>query len=213
MPHWLTKFTALRKNQVKLCLLLAVLLFRGIHANSQSDDGKLYANVNAGFGMLYGGLGGNAELGTGHFSAFGALGYAPLRVLDTIRINPTVNYQFGLRYYFNVGSDVIFPRVGLGYGWITNYYNELIGNAPYKQKVQGLSLHLGTQFYSPEGIVVNFDIAAGSKYGIVNANEHPHFFGLYVRPSIGLGIDLTQFFSDRKKSEHIRNKVIDPLAP
>lgn len=202
-------FTAL------LILLFAFCLVGGNGLHAQSDNAetsKIYANLNAGFGLLYGGLGGNLEIGTGHFSGFGSFGYATPRSFDTIRIAPTYNYMFGLRYYFNVNSNVLFPRVGLGYGWITNYYNDKIGNASYDQTVHGLSLHLGAQFYTLEGLVFNFDVGIASKVAITNPSSHPHFYSLYVRPNIGIGYDLTHLFNKGGKSDHIKNKDIDPFG-
>lgn len=179
--------------------------------NNTDEATDFYMNLNGGFGILYGGFGGNLEAGSGHFSGFGSLGYATRRVFDTITIVPSLNYQFGLRYYFDTGNEFIFPRVGLGYGWITNYYNENIGNLHYKQHVNGLILHLGLQFYTSEGLVFNFDLGMASKYAIANPESHPYFYTFYIRPTIGVGYDFTHLFSKSKKGKHIRNKEINPF--
>ena len=60
--------------------------------------------------MPYGGLGGNFELGAGHFSGFGAFGYAPKTSDGTAIIKASYNYQAGIRYYFDVGSKHPFPK-------------------------------------------------------------------------------------------------------
>lgn len=177
------------------------------------DKSISFMNLNAGFGIPYGGLGGNFELGIGHFSTFCGLGYAWERSIDSITIDPTVNYLLGFRYYFDVNSTIVFPRVGLSFGWVTNYYNENIGSQPYRQKAEGLSLHTGLQVYSTEGIVVNLDLVMSSKYVILNAEEHPHFYPFYIRPAIGIGIDLNSIsFQRREKKKTIKNKEIDPLG-
>ncbi|NQV52312.1 MAG: hypothetical protein HQ500_03975 [Flavobacteriales bacterium] len=199
-------------------MLLLLLSATSISALSQSSNEEgagspdFYTNVNAGFGLLYGGFGGNLEGGIGHFAGFGALGYATKRTYDTVTINPSVNYHFGLRYYLNVGSEVLFPRIGIGYGWIANYYSPSIGNRSYDQNVKGLSLHLGAQFYTVEGLVFNFDVAMSSKLVISNVNDHPSFFPFYLRPCIGIGYDLTKLVNDDDGSGRIRNKEIDPFG-
>jgi hypothetical protein len=195
------------------CILALALV---TSSKAQSDNGgnspALFMNLNGGFGMLYGGFGGKYEGGIGHVAGFGALGYATERLIDTTRIAPSVNYHFGIRYYFNVGSDAFFPRIGLGYGWVTNYYSEKIGNQPYEQHVKGLSLHLGAQFYSPDGIVFNFDLGMASKYTILNSSSHPYFFPFYIRPNVGIGYDLTRLLGRGERQHNVKNRTIDPFA-
>jgi hypothetical protein len=182
-----------------------------LFAQSANSSPSVYSNLNAGFGAVYGGLGGNLEVGLGHFSAYLSGGYATKRVVDNISIEPTVNWGTGIRYYFNLNNDVLFPRVGLGYGWITNYYNEAIGNQAYNQQVYGLLGHVGVQFYSTEGLVFNFDLGMGSKYIITNAVQHPFFYAFYIRPNIGIGYDLTRIWSRSKEGRTIKNKEINPF--
>jgi len=161
--------------------------------------------------MLYGGLGANGEVGQGHMSGYGAFGYAPASTKDASTIHASLNYQFGLRYYLNVGSNVVFPRAGLGFGWVTNYYDSRIGSKTYSQHVNGLTVHLGTQVYSEEGLVFNFDLGLGSKYLILNPSSHPHFRTVYVGPNVGIGYDLTRLFSGGTKSRRIKNNEINPF--
>jgi hypothetical protein len=118
-----------------------------------------------------------------------------------------------LRYYIDAGSDLLFPRVGIGYGWITNYHSDAIGHLNYEQTVYGLSLHLGVQFYTPEGFVFNFDLGMGSRYTITQVDMHPHFYEFYIRPNIGIGYDLTKLITGRNKVERIRNQEINPFQP
>jgi len=160
--------------------------------------------------MPYGGLGGNFELGAGHFSGFGAFGYAPKTSDGTAIIKASYNYQAGIRYYFDVGSNILFPRVGLGFGWITNYYDQRITLANYDQSVEGISLTTGIQVYSFEGFVFNFDLAMSSKLVITNPKTHPFFYGFYIRPCVGIGYDITRLFS-RKRSDTLKNKEINPF--
>lgn len=196
--------------------LFLILLFLPSLLTGQSSNGSdatakpFFANVNAGFGMFYGGLGGNLEFGYSHFSLFGAYGYAPEAVEGTIVIESTLNYQFGARYYLDVGSEFFFPRIGLGMGWVTNYYDERIGTAPYDQHVEGLTLHLGMQIYSSEGVVFNFDAGMGSNAAIIRSSSHPHFYAFYIRPCIGIGYDLTRLF-EKGGTRRVKNKEINPF--
>lgn len=219
MQIWLTRSTKRKhhkRNRLKEALIFSFLvlsLFSGFGQTSDesSSSPSFFTNINGGFGLLYGGFGANLEGGIGHFAGFGALGYAPARVVDTTTIASSVNYHAGIRYYFDVGSNSIFPRVGLGYGWIANYISE--GSSPsMDQNVHGLSLHLGTQFYTLEGVVFNFDVTFSSRYVITSMDRHPDFFGLYVRPCIGIGYDLTRLFSGDEDEGKIRNREIDPFG-
>jgi hypothetical protein len=176
----------------------------GQSSNDQSEgNSSFFANANGGFGMLYGGFGGNIEAGIGHFSGFVSVGYATARIYDTVTIQPSLNYQFGLRYYFDVGSDVLFPRVGIGYGWVTNYYDERLAGLDYDQHVEGISLHIGVQFYSMEGVVFNFDVGMSSKYAISQGDQHPFFYPLYVRPNVGIGYDLVRLFGKTRSGTRV----------
>jgi|APSaa5957512493_1039668.scaffolds.fasta_scaffold33966_2 hypothetical protein len=192
-------------------IFLCFVFSSPVHAQSENQEvSNYYLNGNLGFGMIYGGLGSNVELGKGHFSGFGSFGYATKRVVDTTTINSTWNYMLGLRYYINANSDILFPRVGLGYGWITNYYTDQLANVDYMQKVEGLSLHLGVQFYTLDGLVVNFDLGMASNLAITQVDQHPYFFDFYLRPMIGVGYGITNLFGDADRSKHIKNKTIRP---
>jgi len=169
-----------------------------------------FANVSAGFGMIYGGLGGHAEVGMKHFAVYGAFGHAPKSSDINYTIPSSNNYHFGLRYYANVGSQYIFPRVGIGYGWLSNYYNQKIGTDPYDHSVEGLSLQLGLQFYSYEGLVFSFDAGMGSKVLISNPSSHPHYFDFYIRPCIGIGYDIARIFN-KDRTKRLRNQEITPF--
>ncbi len=203
-------------TKLRLKLTLLLLLFSQFIIAQSSNDQKqepsnIYANANIGFGLLYGGYGLHAEIGKKHFGCFASFGYATERQIDNITIKPSINYHAGLRYYFDVNSDVVFPRVGLGFGWITNYYNEKIGNQPYDQSAYGLSAQVGAQFYAASGIVVNFDIAMSSNTVILSPQTHPHFFRFYARPCIGIGYDLQRLF-EKKKPKSVQNKEINPFG-
>ena len=214
MPIWLIKSTPNSlTTHLDWVLVIIIFLFAltNIKGQEQVKESAPFVNISGGFGNIYGGYGTNAELGSGHFALYGTFGYANERVIDTIRLNSTFNYQLGLRYYFNVGSEVLFPRIGFGYGWVTNYYNEQIGNVKYDQTVFGINMHVGTQVYSAEGFIFSFDINVASKYTISNENRHPFFYSLYVRPNIGIGYDLTRLFSQSKHKRHIKNKAINPF--
>jgi len=123
------------------------------------------------------------------------------------------NYHFGVRYYFNVNNEYIYPRIGLGYGWLTNYHPDDGSVADYDQTVHGLSLHLGVQFYSQEGLVISLDAAIGTKYAITRPETHPGFYNVYVRPTIGIGYDLTRLLSKGERKRRIQNSTIDPFQP
>lgn len=194
-------------------LLVALLAIQpDISAQTSNGNQPVYGNISGGFGMLYGGLGGNLEVGIGHFAGHVSLGHATKRVVDQVTISPTTNWGVGLRYYFDLMNDNIFPRIGLGYGWITNYYNESIGAQPYDQSAFGLLLHLGIQFYSAEGFVFSFDAGLGSRYTITNIVNHPHFYTIYVRPNVGIGYDLSRIWKKSSKSKTIKNKTINPFG-
>jgi len=199
-----------------IAILVGVLIPRTSFAQSSNDEGKadpqFYTNVNGGFGLLYGGFGGNVEAGMGHLAGFGALGYATERTIDTTTIASSINYHFGVRYYFDVGSDQFFPRVGIGYGWIANYYNADLNLKDYEQSAKGLSLHLGAQFFTVEGLVFNFDVAMASNYSLIQADRHPDFFPFYLRPCIGIGYEITTLFDKDDGRKKIRNKEIDPFG-
>lgn len=217
MHIWLRKFTATPKLLAFFGTLLLIVsspkLAMGQSSNEDDPEGpSFYSSVNGGFGLLYGGFGGSIEGGMGHFAGFGSLGYATKRSIDTLTIAPSVNYHLGVRYYFNVGNEVFFPRVGLGFGWISNYYTEAIASSEYDQNVKGLSLHLGAQFYTFEGLVFNFDVAMSSKFVITAPESHPHFFPFYIRPCIGIGYDLSNLFGEENGSKRIKNKEIDPFG-
>jgi hypothetical protein len=203
-------------TKLRLRLTLLLLLFSQLIIAQSSNDQKqepsnIYANANIGFGLLYGGYGLHAEIGKKHLGCFAGFGYATERQVDNITLKPSINYHAGLRYYFDVNSEVVFPRVGLGFGWITNYYNEKIGNQLYDQSVYGLSAQVGAQFYAASGIVVNFDIAMSSSAVILSPQTHPHFFGFYARPCIGIGYDLQRIFKT-KKPKSVQNKEINPFG-
>lgn len=193
-----------------LLLLIFPLTGMGQSANEEGSP-PAFTNLNAGFGMLYGGLGANAEAGYGHFSGYGAFGYAPANSKDGTTIKASLNYQFGLRYYINVGSDMLFPRVGLGMGWVTNYYDSRIGTRAYDQHVNGLTLHLGAQVYSEEGFVFNFDLGLGSKYTLLNPTKHPFFRTVYFGPNVGIGYDMSRIFNKNSKQDRVKNREINPF--
>lgn len=195
-------------------LLLAVLLIPvwafGQSPNEEEETPQpVFANLNAGFGMLYGGLGGNAEVGYSHFSIYGAYGYAPESADGLTVIKSSLNYQFGARYYLNVGSKFFFPRIGLGFGWVTNYHDDRI-TVPYDQHVNGLTMHLGMQIYSAEGLVISVDAGMGSKVAILNPGNHPHFFPFYIRPCVGIGYDLTRLYA-KGGTRRLQNEEINPF--
>lgn len=202
---------AFRTIFVILFLLLQPLFTKSQSSNEESVPAA-FGNANVGFGMLYGGLGINAEAGYLHYSSYACLGYAPTSTRDNNTINSSFNYQLGLRYYINVGSQVLFPRVGFGVGWVTNYYDSRIGTKPYNEHVNGLTLHLGAQVYSEEGFVFNFDLGLGSKYIIFNASSHPYFRTVYLGPNIGIGYDLSRLFNKEAKTRRIKNREINPFG-
>lgn len=214
MLIWLRKFTNNPFSFLIWAGLLLILTF-GVatpgNAQEQSTESSKFVNASGGVGNIYGGFGINAEAGSGHLAGYGTLGYANERVIDTIRLNSSINYQVGLRYYFNVGSEILYPRIGLGYGWVTNYYNANIGNDNYDQTVHGINAHLGTQVYSPEGFIFSFDLNIASKYTISMENTHPFFYNIYIRPNIGIGYDLTRLFGRSKRKTLIKNKAINPF--
>ena len=214
MLIWLRRFTSNYSPLLIWLGLLFSLLFvisTPSSAQEQSTESSTFVNASAGAGNIYGGFGINAEAGSGHLDGFGTLGYANERVIDTIRLNSSINYQVGLRYYFNIGSEVLYPRIGVGYGWVTNYYNANIGNDNYDQTVHGINAHIGTQVYSPEGFIFSFDLNFASKYAISMENTHPFFYNIYIRPNIGIGYDLTQLFGESKRKTLIKNKAINPF--
>lgn len=181
----------------------------GQGSNGEGSSGY-FASLSAGFGMMYGGLGANLEVGSGHFSGFGAFGYAPETNDGPIKIPSSFNYQGGLRYSFNIGSEFVYPRVGVGFGWVTNYYDTRIKAKSYDHHVEGVTLHAGIQVYSNEGFVFSFDAGMGSKLTITNPNRHPHFYSFYIRPCIGVGFDIARFF-ERKDGKKIKNDEINPF--
>ena len=214
MLIWLRKFIVsqpLSFCEFRLLILSFIILTSSLRAQEQTSESVRFINASGGFGNIYGGFGANLEAGSGHLAAFGTAGYATARVIDTLLLNATTNFQIGLRYYFNVGSEVLFPRIGIGYGWVTNYYNAKIGNSSYDQTVHGINAHVGTQVYSPEGFIFSLDLNFASKYAISMGNNHPHFFTLYVRPNIGIGYDLTRLFGRSKRKTLIKNKAINPF--
>ena len=193
-----------------LYLTLSVLHLSG-YSQSENDDSpaQYFASLSAGFGMMYGWLGANLEVGAGHISGFGGFGYAPETNDGNANIPSSFNYQIGLRYSFDVGSKFIYPRVGLGFGWVTNYYDERIKNKPYDHSVEGATLHAGIQVYSGEGFVFSFDAGMGSNLIITNQNSHPHFYPFYIRPCIGIGYDVSRLFD--RKNRKIKNDEINPF--
>lgn len=202
-------------SRFKIFIGIIAFVISAFESTSQSTNeteatSLYFSNVSAGFGMLYGGLGGNFEIGVRHFSGFGAFGYAPKTTDGNAVIKPSYNFQAGLRYYLNVGSDIIFPRIGLGFGWITNYYDQRITLVKYDQNVQGLSVSTGLQVYSFEGFVFSFDLAMSSNLIITKPQTHPFFYGFYIRPCIGIGYDLTRIFGSQR-SGTIKNKEINPF--
>ncbi|GAB4378329.1 MAG: hypothetical protein Kow0075_08130 [Salibacteraceae bacterium] len=178
------------------------------------DDDKTgwFGSINAGFGMPYGGLGGNLEIGTGHYSVFAGWGYAPASADLNRSIPSSVNYTVGVRYYFDVGSEYFFPRIGLAAGWVTNYYHQAIGNQPYDSHVNGISGHIGVQVYSTEGVVFSFDASMSSNVVIFKSSSHPYFYPFYIRPSVGIGFDLVRIFTSKSERSPVRNKAINPLG-
>ncbi len=214
MLTWLRRFTASHSLSMGAAgrILAPLLLFAfTCSAQEQASESNRFINASGGFGNVYGGFGTNVEVGSGHVAVFGTCGYATDRVVDTIRLNATVNYQAGIRYYFNVGSEVLYPRIGIGYGWVTNYYNVKIGNNNYDQNVHGINAHIGTQVYSPEGFIFSFDLNFASKYAISMASRHPFFYTIYIRPNIGIGYDLTRLFGRSQRKTLIKNKAINPF--
>lgn len=171
-----------------------------------------FYNINLGFGMPYGGLGLNGEYGKGHISFHAGFGYALRNKTDTIVIEDSWNWQVGARYYINVNSEVVFPRIGISYGWITNYYADRIGNTEYDQNVTGFSVHIGSQFYTLEGLVISVDLTGSSRVFIANVGTHPYFFDVYIRPAVGIGVDLHSLFSRGGDGKKIRNRAIDPFG-
>jgi len=211
----LTKLTS-SNSWVKSLSLIALIgvLASGPLLSQSTNAGSspsAYASISGGFGIIYGGFGGNAEFGYGHFAFNASTGYTTRRVVDNITIAPSVNWGLGLRYYFNVNSTAVYPRLGVGYGWITNYYNEAIGTASYDQSVYGLMLHAGTQVYSNEGIIFSFDLGMASKHAIARPFAHPHFYTFYLRPMIGVGFDLSRFWN-KEDDSRIKNRSIDPFG-
>ncbi|GAB5540026.1 MAG: hypothetical protein Salg2KO_21290 [Salibacteraceae bacterium] len=201
-------------NLAKSAWMIVLSLCLGLEAISQQSETNTvsyFANASGGLGMIYGGLGGNIEVGARHFSVFGAYGYAPQSSDLTITIPASYNYHFGLRYYANIGSPYIYPRIGVGFGWLSNYYNDRIGMSKYDHSVEGMSVQLGVQFYSAEGVVFSFDAGMGSKVLITNPNRHPYFFDFYIRPCIGIGYDIARLF-DKERGNKIRNKEISPFG-
>lgn len=180
---------------------------------NKTDSGTyVYSNINLGLGLLYGGYGVNAEIGKKHIAAFASFGYATEKQFDNYTIKPTFNLNGGLRYYFDVNSEVLYPRAGLVFGWVTNYYSDKIGGMSYDQSAYGLSIQAGTQFYTSNGLVVNLDITGSSKFLILKKESHPNFFNLYIRPNIGLGIDLHKILKKRKSTQLIKNKPLTPFG-
>lgn len=192
-----------------LALLMLAASFLHSQSNENPEPAEYFASLSAGFGMIYGGLGGSLEVGAGHFSGFGAFGYAPKTSDGTVNIPSSFNYQIGMRYSFNVGNQYLYPRVGLGFGWITNYYDHRIKNKAYDHSVEGASLHLGVQVYSGEGFVFSFDAGMGSKLAITRPNRHPYFYNFYIRPCIGVGYDISRLF--KSSGKHIKNDEINPF--
>jgi len=217
-PRWWTGSMVLKRIPLRVAFLVAcwalltatVPLFAQEQKASWSSS-ELFSNLNVGIGSPYGGLGLNAELGAGHFSSFLGLGYAPRRRLDTITIDPTFNYLLGFRYYFNVNSNVLYPRLGVSLGWVTNYYNERIGGDSYKQRVEGMSIQAGTQIVSADGFILSLDLSMSSRYVILNEDEHPYFYDFYIRPTLGVGLDIGRLGLKRNKRKTIKNDRIDPL--
>jgi hypothetical protein len=197
-------------------VIIAISIFYISKVSAQSENtnedptSTYFASLSGGFGMMYGGLGANLEVGSGHFSGFGAFGYAPQTKDGTINIPASFNYQGGLRYSINIGSEFVYPRLGIGFGWVTNYYDSRIKMKSFDHHVEGITLHAGIQVYSNEGFVFSFDAGMGSKLTITNPNRHPHFYSFYIRPCIGVGYDVTRLFK-RKDGKKIKNDEINPF--
>jgi hypothetical protein len=201
-------------SRLRLIILVCSIVYSQ-HCFSQSsnaEDGEqtVFANVNLGVGSIYGGIGLNSEVGYKHMSVFGSFGYAPERLVEEITIKSSWNYHTGVRYYFDINQEAVFPRAGLGFGWITNYYNTKIGSASYNQNVYGFSAHAGTQIYSHVGVVFSIDLVVTAQPFILNSDQHPHFQNLYLRPTIGIGYDLQRLF--KKRTKNVQNKTIDPFG-
>lgn len=193
-----------------ICLVFSILFIQNTFCqSSNTDEDNTFGNVNFGLGTIYGGIGLNAEIGKKHMSVFGSFGYAPERLVDEIKLKPTWNYHAGFRYYFDINHEAIFPRAGLGFGWIANYYNTRIGTADYNQSVFGLASHVGLQFYSDAGLVISVDLLATASPFLLNADQHPHFTKIYLRPTLGIGYDVQRLF--KKRSKNVQNKTIDPF--
>lgn len=208
----LRKYTVLKMPVVRLICLVCCIFYSQIayNQNSNNKEESTFGNVNFGVGSIYGGVGLNAEIGKKHISIFGSFGYAPERLVDEITLKPTWNYHTGFRYYFDIKHESIYPRAGVGFGWIANYYNTRIGPADYNQNVFGLASHVGLQFYSPAGLVISVDLLATARPFIVNVDQHPYFTKVYVRPTLGIGYDIQRLFKKRNKS--VQNKTIDPFG-
>lgn len=193
-------------------LLVSILLcpwwLQAQEEEQASSD--FFASINAGLGMPYGGFGLQAEIGKEHIAAFAAFGHATAVRDIPVTIPATWNWQVGTRYYFNVGSEMIYPRAGFAVGWITNYYHDLIGAAVYNPSVYGPSAQLGLQIVSVHGIVVNLDAAMAAEAFIFDRPSHPHFYDFYIRPSVGIGYEISRLSLARKKKD-LLNKEINPF--
>ena len=193
-----------------LVIMLSSTCFR-VYGQTENEEtpAQYFASLSAGFGMMYGGLGANLEVGAGHFSGYGGFGYAPETNDGNVNIPSSINYQIGLRYSFDIGNQFIYPRIGVGFGWVTNYYDQRIKNKSYDHSVEGATVHAGIQVYSGEGFVFSFDAGMGSKLAITNQNMHPHFYPFYIRPCIGVGYDVSRLFN--QKTKKFKNDEINPF--
>jgi len=188
---------------------VAACLSVGQKAQAQNEGGQ-FANLNAGFGQTYSGLGLNGEYGKDPFGISISFGYQWKQKFDDILLDESFNWAVGLRYYIKVGNEMVYPRVGLQFGWVTNYYDARIEDNPYEPEVYALSGQLGVQVYSQRFFIFNLDLFVTPEFTVLDLEDHPHFYPYLIRPAIGIGLDLTQFLSSLKKTEkNQKNKPIN----
>jgi hypothetical protein len=206
----------MRKAFLKLIFFFFVSYYSSFCRAQVKNGTKNFFNVKIGIGQFYAGsIGGNIEYGVHNVSLFFASGYTfgfsefiKEDIPQGVNIPSTVNYGFGIRYFFPHISKQVRFNSGLYGGWLYNYYHYKIGLESYDPVVYGGAITLGIEFYI-NYFLIGLNVHYPLSFLVIDKSSHP-YYPKYLTPSIGVGYCFEALLHTKRDNNN-RNKNSKPI--
>lgn len=165
-----------------------------------------YVNAKAGQGINFGGKGIVIEYRYKHFGIGAGMGYMSKQYIYDHNVTSSFNYGMNGRYYYYKKSGNWQVYTGISAGWLNNYYFPEIGEKKYNSIVYGIAAILGVEIREE---LLNVEVGLSIDPGKITfkPETHPYYNNLwYIKPNVGIGINLYALHSKFKLIKSFKNK-------